>query len=193
MRRRSSWVDRLSSEESAQATQFDRPAMYVLAFVSSWQWAADRDWPSFPRDGGEAMMPTVAVVPVTISPVARAYIERVGQRAEIETMIDRARNVLPGVQLIEVVLDDATEEMPPGVVLWTHRDDIGPANDPTHRKWIAWMAVTFPPDVCQSYTSDGLSRQRMVRPFSTPPVNWRLARARPTGNQVLGGREILWT
>ena len=34
-------------------------------------------------------------------------------------MIDQARHIVPGLRSIEVVLDEATEEMPPGVVLWT--------------------------------------------------------------------------
>ncbi len=38
----------------------------------------------------------------------------------------------------------------PGVILWTHRDDIGTDDDPTQQNWIEWMAATFPPDVCQN-------------------------------------------
>ena len=97
-------------------------------------------------------MSTTAKVLVTISPEARAFVDRLGQREEFETMIDRARHVVPGLRSIEVVLDEATEEMPPGVVLWAHRDDIGPGSDPTPRNWIDWMAATFPPDVCQNFT-----------------------------------------
>jgi hypothetical protein len=97
-------------------------------------------------------MSTTTIIPVTISPEARAFIDRIGQRAEFDTIIDRVRQVVPGLRSIEVVLDEATEDIPPGVVLWTHRDDIGPRNDPTHRNWIDWMAATFPPDVCQNFT-----------------------------------------
>jgi hypothetical protein len=71
-----------------------------------------------------------------ISPEARAFIDRLGQREQFETMIDRARYVVPGLRSIEVVLDEATEEIPAGVALWAHRDDIGPGNDPTSRNWI---------------------------------------------------------
>jgi hypothetical protein len=92
------------------------------------------------------------MVPVTISPEARAFIDRLGQREEFEAMIDRARHDVPGLRSIEVVLDEATEEIPQGVMRWTHRDDIGPGNDPTHRNWIDWMAATFPPDICQNFT-----------------------------------------
>jgi hypothetical protein len=34
---------------------------------------------------------------------------------------------------IEVVLDEATDEIPAPVVLWVHRDDLGAEDDPTHR------------------------------------------------------------
>jgi hypothetical protein len=95
---------------------------------------------------------TTAMVPVTISPEAQAFIDRLGQREEFEAMIDQARHVVPDLRSIEVVLDLATEEIEAGVVLWTHRDDIGPGNDPTHRNWIDWMAATFPPAVCQNFT-----------------------------------------
>ena len=67
-------------------------------------------------------------------------------------MIDRATHCVPGMTSIEVALDEATEEMPPGIVLWTHRDNIGSDNDPTHRDWIDWMAATFQPDVCENFT-----------------------------------------
>ncbi len=67
-------------------------------------------------------------------------------------MIHQARRIVPGLRSIEVVLDEATEETPPGVVLWIHRDDIGTGSDPTHRAWIDWIAETFPPDVCQNFT-----------------------------------------
>ena len=43
------------------------------------------------------------------------------------------------------------KHMPPSVILWTHRDDIGTDDDPTQRSWIEWMAATFPPKVCQNF------------------------------------------
>jgi hypothetical protein len=97
-------------------------------------------------------MSTTTMVPVTISSEARSFLERLGQAEELEKMIDRARHIVTGLRSIEVVLDEATEEMPPGVVLWVHRDDIGPGSDPTHRDWIDWMAATLPPDVCQNFS-----------------------------------------
>jgi hypothetical protein len=92
------------------------------------------------------------MVPVTISPEARLFVDRLGQREELDKLIDQARRVVPGLSAIEVARDETSKEMPPGVVIWTHREDIGPGYDPTHRNWIDWKAATFPPNVCQNFT-----------------------------------------
>jgi hypothetical protein len=97
-------------------------------------------------------MSTTAMVHVTIASEARSFLDRLGQTEELEKMIDRARHAVTGLRSIEVALDEGTEEMPPGVVLWAHRDNIGPESDPTHRDWIEWMATTFPPEVCQNFS-----------------------------------------
>ncbi len=96
-------------------------------------------------------MPTTMTVPVTIAPEARAFVEQLGQREDLDLMIDRAKHVVPGLKAIEVALDEATVEMPAGVILWTHRDDTGADDDPTQRSWIEWMAATFPPEVCENF------------------------------------------
>jgi hypothetical protein len=103
-------------------------------------------------DSWEVLVSTSTIVPVTISPEAQAFLEGLGQAEQLQKMIDRARHTVTGLRSIEVVLDEATEEMPPGVVLWAHRDDIGSGTDPTHRDWIDWMAAVFPPEVCQNFT-----------------------------------------
>jgi hypothetical protein len=97
-------------------------------------------------------MCTTAIIPVEISSQARAFVEAVGQGEELAAIIDWARHLVPGLRSIEVVLDDATVDMPPAIVLWTHRDDVGPDDDPTLRNWIEWMTVTFPPEICQNFT-----------------------------------------
>jgi hypothetical protein len=97
-------------------------------------------------------MSTTTTVAVTISPEARSFVDRLGQRDELERMIDWTRHNVPGLRSIEVALDEATEEMPPGVVLWTHREDVDPGSDPTHQNWVEWMAATFPPNICLNFT-----------------------------------------
>ena len=96
-------------------------------------------------------MSTTMTVPVTIAPEARAFVEQLSQREDLDLMIDTAKHVVPGLTAIEVVLDEATAEMPAGVILWTHRDDIETEDDPTQRRWIEWMAATFRPEVCQNF------------------------------------------
>ncbi len=96
-------------------------------------------------------MSTAMTVPVTSASEALAFIDRLGQRQEFERMIDRAKHVVPGLAAIEAVLVEATDDVPAGVILWTHPDDIGPDNDPTRRSWMDWMAATFPPEVCQNF------------------------------------------
>ena len=90
-------------------------------------------------------------VPVALAPDALAFVNRFGQLQEFESMIDRAKHFVPGLSSIEVALDEVTDDMPLGVILWTHRDDIGTDDNPTQRSWIEWMAATFPPDVCQNF------------------------------------------
>jgi hypothetical protein len=96
-------------------------------------------------------MSTTMTVPVTIAPEARTFVDRLGQRREFELMIDRAKHVVPCLASIEVALDEPTDDMPPGVILWTHRDDIGADDDPTQRSWMDWMSATFPPEVCENF------------------------------------------
>ena len=88
-------------------------------------------------------MPITMTVPVTIASEALAFVDRPGQRHEFERMIDRAKHAVPRLASIEVALDEGAEEMPSGVILWTHRDDIGFDDNPTQRSWIEWMAATF--------------------------------------------------
>jgi hypothetical protein len=100
----------------------------------------------------KGLMSTSTLIPVSITPEAQAFVDRLGQRAELERLIDRARQVVPGLRTIEVALDEATEEIPAGLILWAHRDGVGEGDDPTHRDWIDWMASTFPPDTCRNFS-----------------------------------------
>jgi hypothetical protein len=96
-------------------------------------------------------MSTVMTVSVTIAPEALAFVDRLHLRQVLELMIDKAKHFVPGLSSIEVALDEATEDMPPGVILWTYRNDVGTDDDPTQRSWIEWMAATFPPEVCENF------------------------------------------
>lgn len=96
------------------------------------------------------------------------------QDRRFELMIERAKHFMPGLSSIEVALDEAIEDMPPGVILWTHRDDIGADDDPTQRSWIEWMAATFPPEVCENFVMLPVYRANGhavdPRPIPTPTL-----------------------
>jgi hypothetical protein len=96
-------------------------------------------------------MATAATIPLTISPEADAFIDEVGQRREFEAMLEHARQVVPGLRAFEVILHDTPETGPPGVIIWAHRDDPGPGNDPTHWRWARWVVEAYPPEVCQNF------------------------------------------
>jgi hypothetical protein len=51
-------------------------------------------------------MTTSATIPVTVTPEAAARIAELGLEAEVERMIDHARQHLPDVERIEVILYD---------------------------------------------------------------------------------------
>jgi hypothetical protein len=68
---------------------------------------------------------TTATVPVTIAYDALALVSWLRERQEFERMIDRAKHVVLGLASIEVALDEATDEMPPRAILWTHCDNNG--------------------------------------------------------------------
>ncbi|HEX8202999.1 MAG TPA: hypothetical protein VF590_21160 [Isosphaeraceae bacterium] len=96
-------------------------------------------------------MAAATTIPLTISPEADAFITEVGQRREFEAMLEHARQVVPGLRAFEVELHDFPETGPPGVVIWAHRDDPGPGDDPTHWNWRRWKGETFSPEVCLNF------------------------------------------
>jgi hypothetical protein len=58
---------------------------------------------------------------------------------------------VPSLSAIEVTLDERADDVPAGVIFWTHREDVRADDDPTQRSQIEWMAATFPPEVCPNF------------------------------------------
>jgi hypothetical protein len=100
-------------------------------------------------------MTTLATVPVTVTSEAAARISALGLRRYVDRMIEYARQNLPGLSCIKVVLYDRHKlGDEPGLAIdvysrqpfaWTVR---------IRRKLIRWMASTFPPDVLQHVILD---------------------------------------
>jgi hypothetical protein len=89
-------------------------------------------------------------VPLTVTPEAAARIAELGFHKQVEQMIDYARQQIPKLVRIEVVLTDRYDMGgPPGVTIkaWTDRD-FDPA-DTTYDSLVRWVVATFPPEVLE--------------------------------------------
>jgi hypothetical protein len=93
------------------------------------------------------------VVPLTITPEAAARVAELNVRAELDRMIEHARQVVDGLQRIDVELAEPYDTgSEPGVSLIVTKEHPGLADDPTGRQWGAWMVQAFPPEVCQHFS-----------------------------------------
>jgi hypothetical protein len=98
----------------------------------------------------EITMITSATVPVSITPQAEARLAELGMHAEMERMIEHAREVLPEVARIEVVLNDRYDlGGEPGVVAEVYGKEPCPANDGTFWKLAERMVSSFTPQVLE--------------------------------------------
>jgi hypothetical protein len=91
-----------------------------------------------------------ANVPLTITPEAAQRLAELGFQKQAEQMIDHARQHIPRLVRIEVVLTDRYDMGgPPGVTIkaWTNRE-FDPA-DQTRDNLIRWEVTNFPPEVLE--------------------------------------------
>jgi hypothetical protein len=61
---------------------------------------------------------------VTIVPDARVFIGRLGQRLEFDLMIDKAKQLVPALMVIEVAFHESKDEVSPGVILSARCEDL---------------------------------------------------------------------
>jgi hypothetical protein len=99
-------------------------------------------------------------VPITVTPEAAQRIAELGFQKQVEEMIDHARQQIPQLERIEVVLVDRYDMGgPPGVTIraWTDRAfrAFDPA-DKTRQNLIRWEVTTFPPEVLEHLSLDYL-------------------------------------
>jgi hypothetical protein len=98
-------------------------------------------------------MATITTIPITVAPEAAARVTALGMQREFEAMLAHTRQRVSGLRAIEVTLDvgpDAIDD--PAVIIFAHRDDPGPGDDPTDRVWGEWQTQAFPPEVWQHFT-----------------------------------------
>jgi hypothetical protein len=97
-------------------------------------------------------MSTSATIPVTVTPEAAARLAELGMHAEVDRMIDFARQNLPGIMSIEVVLNVRyDEDSPNGVAIevYSNRPWDSAEFDLADKALRRWMITTFPPEVLQ--------------------------------------------
>jgi hypothetical protein len=89
-----------------------------------------------------------ATVPVTVTPEAAARIAHLGFQREVDRIIDYARQHLPDLDRIEVVLYDRYElGDEPGLAIEIYgRRPFDPA-DKADKEMVRWIVTEFPPEV----------------------------------------------
>ena len=93
-------------------------------------------------------MPTTTI-PLAVTADAAARVAELGMDREFEAMLEHSRQFVPGLRSIAVSLEhDLDQGGDPGVVIWAHREEPGPGDDPTDRRWAAWKVETFSPHIC---------------------------------------------
>jgi hypothetical protein len=96
-------------------------------------------------------------VPLTITPQAAQRLAELGFQKQAEQMIDYARQHIPNLVRIEVVLTDRYDMGgPPAVSIeaWSDRP-FDPA-DQTYDNLVRWEVKTFPPEVLEHLHVDCL-------------------------------------
>ena len=99
-------------------------------------------------------MATGAAIQITTSPDAAARVAQLSLEPSYEAMLDHAQESVPELRALELTLDyDRDQPREPTLVLNMYRPHPAATDDPTPRQWRAWMAQTFPPEVCQHFAS----------------------------------------
>lgn len=97
-------------------------------------------------------MTTATAIPATVAADAAARVAELGMGRAFEKMLERIKQIIPGLRLIEVTLEyDPCGEDDPVVAFTTYQPEPGVGLDPTDEAWGAWFLGTFPPDVCRHF------------------------------------------
>ncbi|HZT83053.1 MAG TPA: hypothetical protein VFA26_22685 [Gemmataceae bacterium] len=95
-------------------------------------------------------MNTSTTIPIMVTEEAAAHVAALGMRAELEEMLDHARQAVTDLRRIEVELRnryDLGDE--PSVVITAFKDLASyREEDRPYRAWRDWYISRFPPEVC---------------------------------------------
>jgi hypothetical protein len=98
-------------------------------------------------------MDASTTIPVTVTPEAAAHVAELGMQKELEQMLEHARQTIPGLLRLDVILVPPYDTGDEDSVLIQATQDLafhGP-NDRTYWEWGGWKVETFPPDVCRHF------------------------------------------
>jgi hypothetical protein len=105
----------------------------------------------------EVAMVTSATIPVTVTPEAAGRLAELGLQAQVDRVIEYARQNLPELTRIEVVLNERGETGgKPGIAIDAYRRF---TSEPTYRIGLQigdWMVSEFPPEVLEHLLLDYL-------------------------------------
>ena len=97
-------------------------------------------------------MATTTAIPVTVQPEAATRVAELGMQRELEKMLEHLKQTVPGLRSIRVELDEGVDMWEEAsIILWTHRTDPGPGDDPTDRNLARWFVEIFSPDVLRHF------------------------------------------
>lgn len=95
-------------------------------------------------------MTTASTIPVSVTPEAAARIAQLGFQAELEQLIENARQVLPDLARIEVVLNERYDlGAEPGIAVEAYGKHPGASGNGTFWKLADRLVTQFPPEVLE--------------------------------------------
>lgn len=97
---------------------------------------------------------STAAVPITVDPEAAELVAELGMQKEFEQMLEKARQMIPGLRRIHVEFAPPYDTGPdPSVLIEAYRDpSFCQPDDPTWKQYARWEIATFPPDVVRYFT-----------------------------------------
>jgi len=93
-------------------------------------------------------------IPLTVDPEAAELVAELGMQAELECMLDQARQMIPGLRRIHVEFAPPYDTGPdPSVLIMAYRDpSLHRPDDQTWNQYSRWKTTTFSPDVFRHFT-----------------------------------------
>jgi hypothetical protein len=97
-------------------------------------------------------MSASTTIPVTVTPEAADRVAELGMQAELERMIEHARQTLPGLHRLDVILEPPYDTGPTPYLTVKAQVERNADYRRTKTAWEDWFIVQFPPEVREHIT-----------------------------------------